>query len=184
MTQLPWPAALRSGRPLSVREAYRTGHLISERVRAGYGRFDGPSVRDVAEMLGSSPATLYRAVKVYDVVNKYELKKSLSDLSPTLLHNLERVPSKQRKRFLQRALKEQWSKREIIRRITGEKLGDSSRLRPKSRKTVLTALRNISKLPLDAPVDKRELTMVQVWHAQRSIRAIRRQLRKWESQLD
>ncbi len=185
LSRLAWPSALKTGRPLTVREAYKTGQLISEKVRAGHGRFEGPSVRDLAQLLNSSSATLYRAVKVYEVVTKYDLKERLDELSPTLLHNVERLPGPKRKQFLQRAMNEGWSKREIVRRVTGAPATDTRARNSRRAKeaTLLGTLRRLSKLPLDAPFDKRELTGVQVWHAQRSIRAIRRHLKKWESTL-
>ncbi|MEN9579579.1 MAG: hypothetical protein RJA70_2588 [Pseudomonadota bacterium] len=98
-----------------MKDIYHTGKLIVENVRAGQGYFEGTSVRELAKLIDSSTSTLYRAVKAFEVVNRYKLHTQLDKLQPTLLYNLERLPESQRKKVVNQSVKEGWSKREVIR---------------------------------------------------------------------
>ena len=117
LKRLRWPKSLTDRSELSVSDTYRVGKLIVNKVRAGQGRAEGTSVRDLAKLLGSSPATLYRTVRAYQMIEKYDLQNKLDKVPATLLYNLERLPSGRRRRFLARALKLEWSKREIVRQV-------------------------------------------------------------------
>lgn len=196
--KLPWPKALLGGGELSIREVYRTGKLIVEKVRAGQGYHEGTSVDQLATLLGSSRATLYRAVKAYEVINKYELQDRLVELQPTLLYNLERLPANRRKRFLEKALKEGWSKREIMRQISDlmEKAVGSDWRSQRKRTTLLfspksgprtpppvDALKRAAERLSEAPPKKNTLTAAQLAQAKKSMQAIQRQLKKWEKAL-
>ncbi len=196
--KLAWPKALLAGGELSIRDVYRTGRLIVEKVRAGQGYHEGTSVDQLAKLLGSSRATLYRAVKAYEVINKYELQDRLDEVQPTLLYNLERLPANRRKKFLEKALSEEWSKREIMRQIAAlmEKVvGDdwqSQRKRtsllfsPKAgskSSPQLTALQRAADRLAEQPPKKKELTSTQLAQARKNVQTIQRHLKKWQKAL-
>ena len=68
------------------------------------------------------------------------------DLDHELWQRVTRLPEKQRKSFLQRAIKEGWSKREIVRQVTGE---DKTPANESGGGKLVSDLRALSKLPLD-----------------------------------
>ena len=115
--RLRWPKALLENYELTNRDHYRVGKLIVKNVRPGPGR-EGVSVRELADVLNISHPTLYRAVKAYQMVEKYGLQGQLDKVPATLLYNVDRLPSDRRRRFLSRALKLEWSKREIERQVS------------------------------------------------------------------
>ncbi len=110
----------------------------------------------------------------------YKLEKKLDEIQPTLLHNISRLPEKQRKKFLDQALKEGWTKREIVSRVV-DALPDGGR--GKRDPTFLSALRRASKLPIDAKVAGRKLTGDEKKEARTLLKELNKRLAKIEKSL-
>lgn len=178
--KLPWPPAILKGEPLSIRDAYKAGSIISTRLRVGSGKFSSVTMMQIAQALGASKATLHRTVQVFQMAKTYKLEKRLDEIQPTLLHNISRLPEKQRKKFLQQALKEKWTKREIVNRVV-EALPEGGRGRRDP--TFLSALRRASKLQIDARVSSRDLSSDEKKEAKALLKDLNKRLSKIEKAL-
>jgi hypothetical protein len=148
--KLPWPEPLLRGTTMNTAEAYQVGRLIVERVLGGAAdksksRKDW-SVRRISEELGaSSPATITRAIQVYEMANELGLKAKLDHVSTSLLFMVAGIPSKHRKNVVAQALKEHWTRNEIRDQISKYL---PERRRRAHQPAFLRALRSAARMPL------------------------------------
>lgn len=116
-----WPSALKQGRALRTREAYRVGELIVNKVQGPdvqRSRARHPwSLRAIASAIEmSSPATLNRCVQIYAIVQYLKLKEKLDDIPAHLLVASVRIPERRRRAFVNKGLKEGWTKHTAVQR--------------------------------------------------------------------
>lgn len=132
---LPWPQSLLAGQPLETKDAYEVGKIIVKQLQGGQplepqARREW-SLRTVARTIGvGSTATLGRCVQVYWVCENLGLTAKIGEIPPHLLITAARLPAKQQLAFINKGLKEGWTRNGAIERAN-EILGDDQ---PRGRK--------------------------------------------------
>lgn len=116
---LGWPRTLLDGQALTAKEAYEVGKLIVNRLQGGAAlhaqtRRDW-SLRSIASALNvSSTATLGRCVQVYWVCEELGITSRLDEIPPHLLITAARLPVKQQLAFINKGMKEGWTRNTAI----------------------------------------------------------------------
>ncbi len=116
---LGWPRTLLDGQALTAKEAYEVGKLIVNRLQGGAAlhaqtRRDW-SLRSIASALNvSSTATLGRCVQVYWVCEELGITSRLDEIPPHLLITAARLPVKQQLAFINKGMKEAWTRNTAI----------------------------------------------------------------------
>ena len=120
---LGWPRTLLDGQALTAKEAYEVGKLIVNRLQGGAAlhaqtRRDW-SLRSIASALNvSSTATLGRCVQVYWVCEELGIASRLEQIPPHLLITAARLPVKQQLAFINKGVKEGWTRNGAIAKAT------------------------------------------------------------------
>ncbi len=132
---LPWPQTLLAGQPLETKDAYEVGKIIVKQLQGGQALEPQArrewSLRTVARTIGvGSTATLGRCVQVYWVCETLGITSKIGEIPPHLLITAARLPSKQQLTFINRGIKEGWTRNGAIEKAN-EQLGDE---RPSGRK--------------------------------------------------
>jgi hypothetical protein len=109
------------------------------------------SLRTVARTIGvGSTATLGRCVQVYWVCENLGLTSKIGEIPPHLLITAARLPAKQQLAFINKGLKEGWTRNSAIERAN-ELLGDEQ---PRGRKPAAAKVAKASKKKASAKVSK------------------------------
>lgn len=132
---LPWPQTLLAGQPLETKDAYEVGKLIVKQLQGGQALEPQArrewSLRTVARTIGvGSTATLGRCVQVYWVCETLGISSRIGEIPPHLLITAARLPSKQQLTFINRGIKEGWTRNGAIEKAN-EQLGEE---KPSGRK--------------------------------------------------
>lgn len=132
---LPWPQTLLAGQPLETKDAYEVGKLIVKQLQGGQALEPQArrewSLRTVARTIGvGSTATLGRCVQVYWVCETLGISSRIGEIPPHLLITAARLPSKQQLTFINRGIKEGWTRNGAIEKAN-EQLGED---KPSGRK--------------------------------------------------
>lgn len=132
---LPWPQTLLAGQPLETKDAYEVGKLIVKQLQGGQALEPQArrewSLRTVARTIGvGSTATLGRCVQVYWVCENLGITSRIGEIPPHLLITAARLPAKQQLTFINRGIKEGWTRNGAIEKAN-EQLGDEQ---PRGRK--------------------------------------------------
>lgn len=137
---LPWPQTLLAGQPLETKDAYEVGKLIVKQLQGGQALEPQArrewSLRTVARTIGvGSTATLGRCVQVYWVCETLGISSRIGEIPPHLLITAARLPSKQQLTFINRGIKEGWTRNGAIEKAN-EQLGEE---KPSGRKPAAVA---------------------------------------------
>lgn len=143
---LPWPQTLLAGQPLETKDAYEVGKLIVKQLQGGQALEPQArrewSLRTVARTIGvGSTATLGRCVQVYWVCETLGITSKIGEIPPHLLITAARLPSKQQLTFINRGIKEGWTRNGAIEKAN-EQLGDE---KPSGRKPAAAKVAKASK---------------------------------------
>lgn len=143
---LPWPQSLLAGQPLETKDAYEVGKIIVKQLQGGQALEPQArrewSLRTVARTIGvGSTATLGRCVQVYWVCETLGITSKIGEIPPHLLITAARLPSKQQLTFINRGIKEGWTRNRAIEKAN-EQLGDE---RPSGRKPAAAKASKVAK---------------------------------------
>jgi hypothetical protein len=153
---LPWPQTLLAGQPLETKDAYEVGKLIVKQLQGGQALEPQArrewSLRTVARTIGvGSTATLGRCVQVYWVCETLGITSKIGEIPPHLLITAARLPSKQQLTFINRGIKEGWTRNGAIEKAN-EQLGDE---KPSGRKPA--AAKVVAKVAKVAKASKKKV---------------------------